>query len=274
VDASDDKGLATFEIIDEYKKDLGIEVILSRTKGIPHQRNLGLTPNQKGVVHFLDDDIELSGDYFREIEQGFVDFRDLVGVCGLITNTEKRRFSLFSRVFLLSPKPGRISPAGHNSWITEDDVHDDFQLVDWLTGPCMSYNFDRVGALRFDERFPGYALGEDMRFSFECSKFGKLAISKKATLKHFEMNTEKTKLAEFIQCKWSHLRIFVVENPNRFSFTLFKWSFYGSFLIFFIKFIVKRISGAEFKAIFLATRKLIGDGINSRQPLVICKCRG
>jgi len=198
VDASDDKGLATLSFAKEYSDELRIEVKVSSIRGIPIQRNLGLSGNQNAIVHFLDDDIELSNHYFEHIELAFKSIPNVVGVCGLITNTRKEIPSFVSRFFLLTPKPGEISRAGHNAWMTKEDVRSDFQFLEWLTGPCMSYNFDLLKGIRFDERFPGYSLGEDMRFSYECSKFGNLVIARNATLQHFEMNTEKSRLSDLL----------------------------------------------------------------------------
>ena len=126
--------------------------------------------------------------------------------------------------------------------------------------------------IRFDERFPGYSLGEDMRFSYECSKIGDLVIAKNAKLQHFEMNTEKSRLTDFIECKWIHQRFFVLGNPEKFNFSYFLFSFYGSVLISIFKVFSRKITFNIFMKIIKAKWRLIWAGINSRKETIICKC--
>ena len=56
--------------------------------------------------------------------------------------------------------------------------------VELLSGCNMSYRREVLEALRFDERLDGYALGEDLQFSYRVSRRWKLVLTPHACLDH------------------------------------------------------------------------------------------
>jgi GT2 family glycosyltransferase len=56
--------------------------------------------------------------------------------------------------------------------------------VEFLSGCNMAYRREVVDTLRFDERLTGYALGEDLQFSYRVSRRWKLVLTPEARLDH------------------------------------------------------------------------------------------
>ncbi|WP_242665377.1 glycosyltransferase family 2 protein [Nocardioides sp. PD653] len=184
VDSSDDGGAAVCEILREADSESGPTVrFVHTTPGLPHQRNLGIERAQGDIVHFIDDDVILHPEYCAELGALFdLQGDSLIGAGGLIESHGTRNPRLWWRLGLLdSRRQGVVLPSGVSVIVT----HADEPLnVQWLSGCSMSFRRSLFELERFDDDLPGYALMEDVDFSWRASLHGSLMITPAATLVH------------------------------------------------------------------------------------------
>lgn len=153
--------------------------------GLTSQRNLGIDlVSSAAIVHFIDDDVVLEPGYFEGILGVFS--RDTVGaiggVGGLITNLLIPRPSRLGELFYLdSRRQGTVLPSGQNIGVYETERELD---VDWLPGCSMSFRSAVFEFERFDETKAGYALGEDVDFTYRVRQRFRLVVTPVARLKH------------------------------------------------------------------------------------------
>jgi len=135
----------------------------------------------RGVIFFLDDDVELFPDYIELIEKiysGYHGMRPLGGVGGLAVERNPAFWTnlcqwLFQVVFLISPlRPGRVSLSGFSDQIGLKvlPLHQPFSS-DIIGGSLCSYH-RRVfnDNYFFAENIAGYGQGEDKDFSYRVSR--------------------------------------------------------------------------------------------------------
>lgn len=162
--------------------------LLRCTPGLARQRNQAIDwirshhPDVE-VVHFIDDDSEVSSQYFAEIEATFSANGSLAGVGGVLTNHPSPRYVRLKRFFLLySDTPGQVLSSGRSTMAHYvDDVPD---RPERLSGGCMSYRLALIEGIRFDDRLEGYSIGEDLFFSFAVSRRHPLAVAAGAKMVH------------------------------------------------------------------------------------------
>ena len=187
VDASE---VACHAPLAEYRDVAGgttVHHVVARP-GLPRQRNLGARLTRGDVVVFLDDDVVLEPEYLAAIARVYaadVDGR-IGGVGGAQipdpTPREGRLRRLATRIFLLgSYGRGIVKRSGRPEYLFAPR---DRTEVEHLSGCNMSYRREVVVALRFDERLNGYALGEDLRFSYRVSRDWRLVLTPEARLDH------------------------------------------------------------------------------------------
>lgn len=165
-------------------KNYNLEIQKTK-KGTAGARNSALDSiSNLDIVHFIDDDVVLPIGYFREIEDIFNSTENLYGGSGsqkpvkiLSKDFERPLLKFLSRMLNCDFEPGRLTRSAANYWIIE---HSDNPIrVDWLPGCAMFFSWEKINSFRFNERLElgplrGYALGEDVDFSFRISRVGNL----------------------------------------------------------------------------------------------------
>jgi GT2 family glycosyltransferase len=162
--------------------------LLRCSPGLARQRNQALDwlraerPDVE-VVHFIDDDSQVSSHYFEEIERTFAADPELAGVGGVLTNHPTPRYVWLKQLFLLySRVPGRVLSSGRSTMAHyADDIP---ERPDRLSGACMSYRLPLIEGVRFDDRLEGYSIGEDLFFSFAVSRRHPMAVAPRAAMVH------------------------------------------------------------------------------------------
>ena len=180
VDSSDDA--ATERVVAARSFPFPVRYLHSEP-GLTHQRNVGVAASSGDVVHFIDDDVVLDDDYLREVVRSFVTGGpDVVGVGGLIASTAPRRPRWWWRAALVdSRRQGCVLSSGVNILVTDLAHETD---VEWLSGCSMSYRRRVFDELSFDEALQGYALMEDVDFSYGARRLGRLVLNPAAGLTH------------------------------------------------------------------------------------------
>ena len=181
-------------------------------RGLTKQRNFGikLVSDHSQIVCFLDDDVILDKNYFKEILGAYAQFPETLGVGGYITNEvdwvskapEKKyglnyfcfdgwarreglRFKV-RRILRLDSDvpPGHTPLFSHGRSISHLPPSGKIYNVEQLMGGVSSYRKSVFENHAFSSYFEGYGLYEDADFSIRVSKIGALLVNTKAKLSH------------------------------------------------------------------------------------------
>jgi GT2 family glycosyltransferase len=149
------------------------------------QRNSGIraTPNTLKWVGFLDDDLQLLPNSLATIAKYLAkDHENIGGLSFNIVNEPGYKGGLLRRLFFTNGTgPGKLSKAGTVgiNCNVQTDVY-----ADWLCGGATVWRRDVFKSLSFDEWFKGYALFEDVDFSYRVGRHWKLLVVKDAKVLH------------------------------------------------------------------------------------------
>jgi GT2 family glycosyltransferase len=182
-------------------------------RGLTKQRNYGIqrVAETSEIVCFLDDDIVLTPDYFKNIVSTFNEFPDAVAVGGYILDvvqwkrnsvTKAVQFDEFEKdgwvrklgsrnvlrkkLGLLSDQAPGIMPEFSNGLsIGFFPPSDKTYPVEFFMGGVASYRKELFKKINFSSYFEGYGLYEDMDFCLRASKIGQLYVNTAAQLYHY-----------------------------------------------------------------------------------------
>jgi GT2 family glycosyltransferase len=163
------------------------------------QRNRGIDASTADLVHFLDDDVELEPGYLAAIVQVFDSDVDgeVAGVGGLPTNLPAFHVPRLQRLVApASVRQGAVLPSGRGVLVyrTAEPIE-----VDWLSGCCMSFRRALVAVERFDDRFDGYVIGEDLELSHRLRQRHRLVVTPHARLVHHESPRNRLDLTSWAE---------------------------------------------------------------------------
>jgi glycosyltransferase involved in cell wall biosynthesis len=187
----DSSGTPPEAVVEEFRHAVanGCAVALIHTQpGLPRQRNVGIRAARGDVIVFFDDDVVLEPAYLEEL--ALVYDRDVASTIGGVggaqvpdpTPRESLARRAWSRVFLLAGYgSGRLKRSGHAEYAFCPTAECE---VDFLSGCNMSFRREVFADVMFDERLSGYAIGEDLQFSYRVSRRWKLVLSPRARLDH------------------------------------------------------------------------------------------
>lgn len=209
--------------------------------GLPLQRNIGLDHSSSSIVHFIDDDADVSPTYFEYIAQAFEDQgRTVVGVGGVQEHVLPRKPNRLRLLAQLEARPGRVSRSAVNNMVTIPSPTP--VEVDWLSGCAMSYRTKVARETRFDESLIGYALGEDVEFSLRIGYRGKLLIETRARVDHKFSDVNRYDLARVIRETVVHRQRLISRHPDRFSWWAYGVSISFDAALYFIRMCMGRRS--------------------------------
>lgn len=178
-------------VVEDFRRAVagGCRVELIRAQpGLPRQRNIGIRAARGDVVVFFDDDVILEPDYLWELARVYE--RDTAHAIGGVggaqvpdpTPRETAARRTWARMFLLAGYgSGRLKRSGHAEYAFCPDTE---REVDFLSGCNMSFRRAVFDDQLFDERLSGYAIGEDLQFSYRVSRRWKLVLTPRARLEH------------------------------------------------------------------------------------------
>ena len=219
----------------DYKQSLNLIYRRAYQPGLARQRNeaIGIC-RELGVhmVHFIDDDTEVSDGYFEAIERHFRTDSTVMGIGGVILNQPIVNYVKLKSFFLLgSHRRGSVLRSGRNmlgqypGTLATDHV-------EWLNGCSMSFRMTVFDEVKFDNGLQGYSMGEDYDFSFRVSRIGRLAVEPAATCIHHltptmrgSVRTQARRATEATH-RWVNAHRELGMSP-----TAFWWSTFGEFLL-------------------------------------------
>lgn len=159
---------------------------LPSSRGLTHQRNVGLAAATHEIVVFVDDDMSfrLTPEAFQHVEQGFED-PAVAGVTGHIVDDEQRRVgrsrSRVRRLLFGKRNEGKLTRFGYPRYLLDPLEEAD---VEYMRGGFMSARRDPARTTGFDETLTGYALAEDEDFSYRLSRLGRIRYLPEIVVEH------------------------------------------------------------------------------------------
>jgi GT2 family glycosyltransferase len=156
--------------------------IVFSPKGSSCQRNHGidLVKDEADIIVFFDDDFVPAADYLAEVEHHFSNNPELVGLTGdLIAD------GIHTGGIELDEAVGRVSQ--HERPVTVQD-----RPREALYGCNMAVRFSAARDLRFDEKLPLYAWLEDIDYSTQLAKRGRLISNRAITGIHLGVKGGRT----------------------------------------------------------------------------------
>ena len=211
IDASEDDTTKRLLSSKDYRS-LFYHKVDETNKGLTKQRNFGVrTANASSeIICFLDDDIVLEADYFKNLIGTYKIQLDAVAVGGAIVDEEvwKRtsetykpnydefvkdgyvrklgsRNVLRKMLGLLSNKPPGFMPEFSHGFSTGFlPPTGKIYPVEFFMGGVSSYRMELFEKVKFSEYFEGYGLYEDMDFCLRASEQGQLYVHTSARVFH------------------------------------------------------------------------------------------
>lgn len=237
VDASstDATQRACATLVDRHGPRLKLTYHSASRPGLARQRNeaIGLCRQMRAtVVHFIDDDTEVSPGYFEAIEQRLRQDPHCFGVGGVIVNQPRVTFLGFKRLFLLgSRRRGSVLRSGRVMLGQYPDTSAT-DRVEWLSGCSMSYRIGAFDGIAFDDRLEGASIGEDYDFGFRLSRRHALVVEPAATCVHHLTPTARSSRRVHARTRTQLIHRRVIEyRVLGLSPAAFWWSTLGDFLL-------------------------------------------
>ncbi len=194
-------------------KNLRYFKVEDKDRGLTKQRNYGIEKVSAhiDIVCFLDDDIVLTENYFKNLIGTYSHYPNAGGVGGYIINeiswrqlkpNEKPRYEeyeidgyvrnlgsrnvLRKKFGLLSKeRPSIMSKHSNDFPITYLPPNKETYFVDFFLGGVSSFKKEVVDKVKFSTYFIGYGLYEDLEYCLRVSKQYKLYVNTDAKLYHY-----------------------------------------------------------------------------------------
>ena len=245
------------ELTEQVVKIENLNIIYQRVikmdLGLTKQRNIGisLVQDNSEVICFLDDDVILENDYFKQIIESFIKDSQVIGVGGHITNEVTwhqidqnfnkkyaeyfdfdgwyRKMPLRHRLrslLGLSPNvnPGFMPAFGHGYSISFLPPSGNVYETEMIMGGVSAFRKSLFSQIKFSEYFEGYGLYEDADFCLRASKLGKLVVNTKARLTHHHAPQGRPNHFKYgLMVVRNGYYVWRVKNPTPVLRDRFKW---------------------------------------------------
>lgn len=170
--------------------NLNIVLIKINKKSLAQARNIGLKLAKGDIFTFLDDDVILDENYFKEVLNSFKKYNGIKVVHGKITNFRTNKMLEFFRGIFFGPgslmkdnyvRTNNFAVIFYKSYSKSE------KYCMWASGSNMNVKKEVFNYERFDSQLIRYSLGEDIDFSFRVYKrfgFNSILFQPKARLLH------------------------------------------------------------------------------------------
>jgi GT2 family glycosyltransferase len=242
------------------KESLPTAIVIRSEPGLVSARNLALKESSSEIVTFLDDDVTLGEDFFRNLDDQFSKHPAVIGMSPRIKYLylDRPLSKIITRFRFLQksnlPRKvfnfGRLTSWARNNWFP--DIEIESQICDWLPGCCMSFRRDSIKGIFFNSNLQngptgGYALGEDADFSMRVNSRGILLLNSTSVILHRQAPSVRDDLVKMEEAR-GYWNSYLVRNfPERFS--LIRIFIYNLFRIC-VKWVKKPTEIIKFKGAF------------------------
>ena len=152
---------------------------------ISNQRNIGLQKMRMSsdYVMFLDDDINFRKNVFRKMKNFLIKNKKYSGIGFNLMINENLPFDKFKKnkffqiLKVYDKKPGIVTNSG---WQTKAINLKKKTEVEWLPTQAVIYKKKKIKKFKFENSFGKYSYLEDLDFSYQVNKIGKLVINHEA----------------------------------------------------------------------------------------------
>ncbi len=222
----------------------------TKNRGLTKQRNYAVSKVSRSIdiVCFLDDDIILTKDYFKNLLETYSYYPRAIGVGGYIleevhwkhenTSVKYSEFEmdgwvrelgsrnlLRKKLGLLSDRSPGFMPRFSNGLSTGFlPPSGKTYTVEYFMGGVASYKFPLLQKIRFSNYFEGYGLYEDLDFCIRASNLGDLYVNTTAKLYHYHDSSGRPNKYNYgrmvIRNGWYVWRL---KYPNPGSKAILKW---------------------------------------------------
>ncbi|MBI4432542.1 MAG: glycosyltransferase family 2 protein [Candidatus Omnitrophica bacterium] len=226
------------------QKPVRFEYLVQEEKSLVKARNAGLAKATGEIVSFLDDDVVLFREYYREVIHHFKENASTGALSGSTivkkwpsgVKWEVRKMVM--RIFLISHFDGRMTSSGFGYPICERKI-EATTPVDLLPGCNMNFRRDRLQGERFDEWFYGYSFREDVDYSYRVSKKTRLVMISEARLSHNYSTESRLDAGSLKKMEIRNYHYLFKKHKDRgwISRFLFAYSLSGLLLIEFFEFL-------------------------------------
>lgn len=169
------KKLVEHKVLSFKTKNIYLRYIYNeKENSLTTARNLGVNYASNEIISFLDDDLILDKEYYKNIKKVFEEHPHALGVMGqTIFYSKKNKIK-----FLISQLLGKIFYLGFNeinkcrvlpSLGVTSPLADKIINCEWISG-ASSYRKKVFNEFKFDEKLKKYSIGEDTDFSHRVFK--------------------------------------------------------------------------------------------------------
>jgi GT2 family glycosyltransferase len=204
--------------------------IHSKIKSAAQQRNIGLEWLSKNaqsidICFFIDDDVVLDNSYIRKASNLLLE-SEAIGVSGIAVGEDESftKNSFFLDLLGITGSPGSVTKAAINIPVRNEENPIE---VEWLIG-CSAWKYSGISDLRFQRDFEGQSIFEDVLFSIEASKRGKLVVDPRINFRHeLEESGRPNRRNYFVQWVSNRYRLREIDGAkfNLFRFLLANLAF-------------------------------------------------
>lgn len=250
-------------INDQIVRHSGIPLIYNHCypPSLTKQRNvgIGLIPDDVDFIGYLDDDLLLLPDALEQM-QAFI-AKHGAGIGGASFNIVDEGikdstlgFNLKRHLGVYSSGLGNISKGG--SIIPQINLAQNLR-TDWLCGGATVWNCHVLKTHRFDEWYKGYALWEDIDFSFRVGKEWDFYVVAGAKVKHLHVGRSDIQS----MLKLGDLEVvdrfyFVKKHRPRFRILSATWAVFGT-MIWNFQYALRHRSRASFARVLANFKALL-----------------
>ncbi|MCH4821568.1 glycosyltransferase [Gramella lutea] len=253
-------GSETKEMLENRKfPNLQYFQVEDKDRGLTRQRNFGITNSGNvDVICFLDDDIVLGREYFRELIKTYLEKQDAIAVGGWIKDeTQWRKVSetytlsadefemdeyirklgqrnyLRKRLGLLSDHPpGYMPEFSHGLSTSFLPPSGKSYKVEFFMGGVGSYKKELFQQIGFSAYFEGYGLYEDMDFCLRASRIGQLYVNTAAQVNHLHEASGRPDHFKYGKMMIRNgFYVWKVKNPKPGLKASFKWNIINLLLL-------------------------------------------
>lgn len=208
---------------------LNIDYVKKNPPSLTLQRNIGIKmlKEEISLVAFFDDDIILEKNSLKNMMKFWEDVpEDVGGACFNNMSQSFKKPKFFEKIFIVNARePGRILSSGFQSLPCAVDKT---MQIDWLIGCAMMFRKEIFKEFMFDERFWGYAIYEDVDFSYRVGKKYKLFVVADAKVKHLS-RMERIEDSFALGKMEVANRLYFVKKNSELSMALCCWGLLGLF---------------------------------------------
>jgi GT2 family glycosyltransferase len=197
---------------------------------LPSQRNLFMDlaiekKMEMDFICFLDDDVLPDENYLGEMIKIFKLHKEFIGLAPLSYNPNKSEIEsknflkLQEYLQLDSASSGKLLKSGINVGVRNIDRNREVVESDWITGVSI-WKYETIKHERFPGQFRNSGLFEDVWFSHQNVKFGKIAFCPRVKIVHFESNLGRENIESYF-VDWVFNRYKIVNQILRRKSRLF-----------------------------------------------------